>query len=103
LAPDAIEVHTSDSPLAFDTAIADAARRALIADRLLPADRIQISVSHGSVQLHGEVACGSQRDEVVQAVRPLAGVHAVIDKTDTASATLGCTAIRWVISETGNR
>jgi hypothetical protein len=37
---DEIEVRSADSPLAIDTAIARAARRALIADRLLPADRI---------------------------------------------------------------
>jgi osmotically-inducible protein OsmY len=83
---DEIEVHRSDSPFAIDMAIAHAARRALIANRLLPADRIQITVSHGSLRLRGEVACGSQRDEVVQAVRQLAGVRAVIDEMDVATS-----------------
>jgi osmotically-inducible protein OsmY len=83
---DEIEVQRSDSPLAIDTAIAHAARRALIADRLQSAGRILITVSHGSVQLHGEVACASERDAAVQAVRQLAGVRAVIDEMAIATS-----------------
>jgi osmotically-inducible protein OsmY len=63
-----IEVRILGVGLPTDTEIAQAARRALERDLLVPEDRIQTTVSDGWVRLGGEVDRWSQREEAEQAV-----------------------------------
>jgi osmotically-inducible protein OsmY len=72
-----IEVRLPASSERTDTDIAEAAVRALKWDVLVPADRIQVTVSKGWVTLKGEVEWRFQRDEAERVVRRLWGVKGV--------------------------
>ena len=63
-----------------DTEVAQAVRRALEWDPLIPEERIRTTVSNGWVILEGEVERGSQREDAEHAVRHLEGVHGVTNK-----------------------
>jgi osmotically-inducible protein OsmY len=62
-----------------DTDIAQAVRRALEWDALVPHERIRSTVAQGWVTLDGTVEYWYQRDAAERAVRPLAGVRGVTD------------------------
>jgi len=72
-----IEVRIPGEGLPTDNEIAQAARRALVRDLLVPEDHIQTTVSNGWVRLDGEVERWSQCEEAEQAVGHLAGVRGV--------------------------
>jgi osmotically-inducible protein OsmY len=72
-----LEVRLPTSDERTDTEIAAAAARALSDNALVPADRIQVTVSDGWITLKGEVERHYQRDEAEQVVRRLTGVKGV--------------------------
>lgn len=74
---DDIQVVSSADLARTDTEIARAVRHALEWDVLVPDAQIRSTVSDGWVTLEGEVETYSQRDDVVSAVRNLAGVTGV--------------------------
>jgi osmotically-inducible protein OsmY len=63
-----------------DTDIAQAVRRALEWDALVPDERIQSTVSNGWVTLEGNVDSWAQREDAQRAVQNLAGVRGVTDR-----------------------
>ncbi len=69
-----------------DTEIAQAVRRALEWDALVPHERIQSTVSHGWVTLEGNVHSWTEREDAGRAVQNLVGVHGVTDKMTISSA-----------------
>ena len=74
-----IEVRLPSSAERTDADIAAEASRALAWQALIPADRIEVSVSRGYVTLRGEVPWEFQRRAAERAVRRLAGVRGVIN------------------------
>ena len=72
-----IEVRLPGSAERTDSDIAAAAVRALEWNALVPADRIQVTVSKGWVTLEGEVEWQYQRDGAERTVRNLIGVKGV--------------------------
>jgi osmotically-inducible protein OsmY len=60
-----------------DPDIAEAAVRSLQWDTLVPADKIQVTVSKGWVTLKGEVEWQYQREDAERVIRRLAGVKGV--------------------------
>lgn len=72
-----IEVRLPTSAERTDADIAAAAIRALEWDALLPADRIEVTVSRGIVTLRGEVDWEYQKLDAQRVVRRLAGVKGV--------------------------
>ena len=66
--------------LRTDTDIALAVRETLTWDVFVPDQRIQSTVSDGSVTLEGTVDLPSEREDAERAVRNLAGVRRVINK-----------------------
>lgn len=62
-----------------DTDIAQAVRRALEWDTLVPQERIQSTIADGWVTLQGTVDAWYQRDATERAVRHLVGVRGVTD------------------------
>jgi osmotically-inducible protein OsmY len=74
---DDIQVMSSAELARTDTEIARAVRHALEWDVFVPDAQIRSTVSGGWVTLEGEVETYSQRDDVVSAVRNLAGVTGV--------------------------
>ncbi len=72
-----IEVRLPSSSERPDPDIAAAAVRALQWDSVIPADRIQVTVSKGWVTLRGEVEWQYQKDLAEQHVRNLWGVRGV--------------------------
>jgi osmotically-inducible protein OsmY len=83
---DEIEVRSADSPLAIDTAIARAARRALIEDRVLPEAHIHVTVSHALLRLDGDVDCWGQRARAEQIMKQLAGVCGVVNAMEVSTS-----------------
>lgn len=65
-----------------DTDIARAVRHALEWNVFVPEERIRSTVSNGWVTLEGDVDYWSQRDDVDEAIRKLAGVRGVSNKTE---------------------
>jgi osmotically-inducible protein OsmY len=63
-----------------DTDVAQAVRRALEWDALVPHERLRATVADGWVTLEGEVEHWYQRDDAERAVRRLAGVRGVTDR-----------------------
>jgi osmotically-inducible protein OsmY len=74
-----IAVRLPSSAERTDADIAAEASRALAWQSLVPADRIEVSVSRGYVTLRGEVPWQYQRRAAERAVRRLAGVRGVIN------------------------
>jgi osmotically-inducible protein OsmY len=74
-----IEVRLPSSAERTDADIAAEASRALAWQALVPAERIEVSVSRGYVTLRGEVRWEYQRRAAERAVRRLAGVRGVIN------------------------
>jgi osmotically-inducible protein OsmY len=72
-----VEVRLPSSSERTDADIAAAAVRALEWDALLPADRIQVTVSKGWVTLKGEVDWQYQKQDAERVVRRLTGVRGV--------------------------
>ena len=75
-----IEVKVPGRLLRTDTDIALAVRETLTWDVFVPDQRIQSTVSDGSVTLEGTVDLPSEREDAERAVRNLAGVRRVINK-----------------------
>lgn len=70
-----LEVRSTSEPT--DTAIAEAATRALRWNVMIPADKIKVKVTKGWVTLSGEVSWEYQRRAAEQAVRNLSGVRGI--------------------------
>jgi osmotically-inducible protein OsmY len=74
-----IEVHLPRPVERTDADIAAEASRALASDALVPADRIQVTVSRGAITLQGEVTWEFEKRVAEGAVRGLVGVRGVIN------------------------
>jgi osmotically-inducible protein OsmY len=74
-----IEVRLPSSAERTDEDLAKAALNALQWQTGVPADKIDITVSHGWVTLKGEVEYGYQKREAERAVERLSGVRGVIN------------------------
>jgi osmotically-inducible protein OsmY len=72
-----IEVKLPESAERTDEDIARAAAHAIETNAMLPADKIQITVSNGWVTLRGEVEWQFQREDAEREVRNLWGVKGV--------------------------
>jgi len=70
-----------------DTEIAQAVRRTLEWDVLVPHERIQSTVSKGWVTLEGNVDAWAAREDAERAVESLVGVHGVTNKIAVFAAT----------------
>jgi osmotically-inducible protein OsmY len=75
-----LQVRIPGSLVRTDTEIAQAVRRSLEWDVLVPDDHIRSTVSDGWVTLEGGVETLSQREDAEQAVRNLSGVKGVHNK-----------------------
>ena len=82
-----------------DTEIAQAVRRTLEWDVLVPEARIQSTVSDGWVTLEGNVDNLSQRDDAERAVRYLIGVQGVHNKLAVLEQEMDADEVRGVIEE----
>jgi len=80
-----------------DTEIAEAARTWLKWHAMLPAERIQTTVSNGVVTLSGTVDVGSQRDDAARAVGHLEGVCAVNNEIIVAAPAVSAATLRMAI------
>ena len=74
-----IEVRLPSSAERTDEDLAKAALNALQWEAGVPADKIEVTVSHGWVTLKGEVEYGYQKREAERAVERLSGVRGVIN------------------------
>jgi osmotically-inducible protein OsmY len=74
-----ITVKVPGSFVRTDTEIAQAVRRALEWDALVPHERIQSTVSNGWVTLEGNVDTWTEREDAGRAVQNLVGVRGVSD------------------------
>jgi osmotically-inducible protein OsmY len=74
-----IKVKLPGDLVRTDTEIAQAVRRALEWDALVPHERIQSTVSNGWVTLEGTVDTWTQREDAERAVQNLVGVRGVSD------------------------
>ena len=74
-----IEVRLPSSAERTDEDLAKAALNALQWQAGVPADKIDVTVSHGWVTLKGEVEYGFQKREAERAVERLSGVRGVIN------------------------
>jgi osmotically-inducible protein OsmY len=74
-----IKVKLPGDLVRTDTEIAQAVRRALEWDALVPHERIQSTVSNGWVTLEGNVYTWTQREDAERAVQNLVGVRGVSD------------------------
>jgi len=81
-----IEVKLPGHLVRTDTEIAQAVRRALEWDALVPHERIQSTVSDGWVTLEGSVDVWTEREDAERAVQNLVGVRGVTDKTTVTEA-----------------
>jgi osmotically-inducible protein OsmY len=74
-----IEVYLHTSAERTDSDLALAALNALKWDAVIPADKLDVTVSHGFVSLKGEVDRYFQRDAAGRVVQRLAGVKSVLN------------------------
>jgi osmotically-inducible protein OsmY len=74
-----IEVRLPGSAERSDEDLALAATRALEWDTLVPMEKVELTVSKGTVTLRGEVEWEFERQEAERAVRRLSGVRGVIN------------------------
>ena len=75
-----LEVKLPEAAMIPDDEIARRAVNVLKWNSMLPCDAVQVSVSNGWITLSGEVEWQYQRSAAEDAVRPLPGVIAVINK-----------------------
>jgi osmotically-inducible protein OsmY len=75
-----LEVRLPEAAMIPDDEIARRAVNVLKWNSMLPCDAVQVSVSSGWITLSGEVEWQYQRSAAEDAVRPLPGVIAVINK-----------------------
>jgi osmotically-inducible protein OsmY len=80
-----IVVKIPGTLLRTDTDIAQAVRRALEWDVLVPHERIQSTVSDGWVTLEGSVDSWAEREDAERAVQNLVGVRGVTDRMTISS------------------
>jgi osmotically-inducible protein OsmY len=80
-----IQVRVPGDLVRTDTEIAQAVRRALEWDALVPDKRIKSTVSNGWVTLEGNVDTWTEREDADRAVQNLIGVHGVTDKMTVLS------------------
>jgi len=83
-----IVVKIPGNLLRTDTDIAQAVRRALEWDALVPDERIQSTVSNGWVTLEGSVDSWAEREDAERAVQNLIGVRGVTDRMTVRSPQL---------------
>jgi osmotically-inducible protein OsmY len=81
-----IKVRVSGELVRTDTDIAQAVRRALEWDALVPHERIQSTVSNGWVTLEGTVDTWAEREDAERAVQNLIAVRGVTDKMTVTAA-----------------
>jgi osmotically-inducible protein OsmY len=81
-----IKVRLPGDFVRTDTEIAQAVRRALEWDALVPDKRIQSTVSNGWVTLEGNVDTWTEREDAERAVQNLVGVSGVTDKMTVLSS-----------------
>ena len=74
-----IEVHLPSSAERTDADLAKAVLNALKCDTIIPADKLDVTVSHGWVTLKGEVDYAFQKRDAERAVERLSGVKGVIN------------------------
>jgi len=94
-----IKVKVPGSLARTDTEIAQAVRRALEWDVLVPDERIQSTVADGWVTLEGTVELLRERDDAERAIRHLAGVRGVINKIMAAGTRVDADRVRRQIEE----
>lgn len=94
-----IEVTVPGGDLSDDTEIAQAVRRALLRDLLVPEDRIQTTVSEGWVRLDGEVDRWNQREEAEEAVGHLRGVRGVTNAIRVNAPPVEATEVRLAVEQ----
>ena len=94
-----IKVKVPGSLARTDTEIAQAVRRALEWDVLVPDDLIQSTVADGWVTLEGTVELLRERDDAERAIRHLAGVRGVINKIGAAGNRVDADRVRRQIEE----
>lgn len=75
-----ITVRPSWTAGTTDAEIAATVRHALVADQLVPDDRIQTTIEEGLVTLEGVVDYCSQREDAARAIRHLAGIRGVFNR-----------------------
>ena len=83
-----LQVKVAEGAARTDTEIAQAVRRALEWDALVPGQSIQSTVSDGWVTLAGSVAYLRQGQDALRAVRNLAGVRGVTNQLRVVPPTL---------------
>jgi osmotically-inducible protein OsmY len=81
-----IKVKLPGDLVRTDTEIAQAVRRALEWDALVPNERIQSTVSNGWVTLEGSIDTWAEREDAERAVQNLIGVRGVMDKMTVKAA-----------------
>jgi osmotically-inducible protein OsmY len=96
---DDIQVQAAGPHVRSDTELAQAVRRALEWDVLVPADRIQSTVTDGFVTLEGTVDLGHQREDADHAVRYLRGVRGVTNKLVVTGPSADEEDIRYEIEQ----
>jgi len=93
-----IRVHLPSDASRTDTEIAQAVRRALEWDVLVPEERIQSTVSDGVVTLTGTVEFETQAQDAARAVRNLKGVKAVLNNVIVAHPSVAAGTVREEIT-----
>jgi osmotically-inducible protein OsmY len=81
-----IKVRLPGDLVRTDTEIAQAVRRALEWNVMVPHARIESTVSNGWVTLEGTVDTWAEREDAERAVQNLVGVHGVTDKMTVVAA-----------------
>lgn len=81
-----IKVKLPGDLVRTDTEIAQAVRRALEWDALVPDERIQSTVSNGWVTLEGTVDTWTEREDAERTVQNLVGVRGVTDRMTLRSS-----------------
>lgn len=94
-----LQVKLPGSLLRTDSDIAEAVRRALEWDVLVPSERIQSTVSAGWVTLTGAVDYLREREDAERAVRYLTGVRGVYNRLVVAEQPLDRDEVRSVIED----
>lgn len=86
-----------------DADIAQAVRRALEWDPLIPEEKIATTVSNGWITLEGAVERWSQREDAEHAVRHLAGVRGVINRLTVGAPAVAPETVQAAIEEAMER
>jgi osmotically-inducible protein OsmY len=94
-----IHVKLPGSKERTDTDIAQSVRSALRWNDMVPADKIQTTVSQGVVTLEGKVDQWYQREEAERVVRNLTGVKFVIDRLQVSGPTVEASKVKQSIED----